>query len=185
MHASVLLLNADAQPLSLLPLSTISWQTAIKTMFADRASVIKNYDNLVLRSSRLTIPVPSIIMLNTYHRSPAKAKYTRKNLYVRDDYCCQYCAKQFVSSDLTIDHVIPKSHGGTLVWENTVTACKDCNFRKSNRIIKPIKQAVRPTWHQLNQNSKRYPLVVPDLGWQDYLQWPEDNLLVASNVTTF
>lgn len=182
MHASVLLLNADAQPLSLLPLSTISWQTAIKTMFSDRASVIKNYDNLFLHSSRVTIPVPSVIMLSSYHKLPVKAKYTRKNLYVRDDYCCQYCAKQFVAADLTIDHVVPKSQGGKLVWENTVTACKECNFHKGNRLIKPLRPAYKPTWHQLNQASKRYELVVPDSGWQDFLQWPEDKLYVASNV---
>ena len=83
MNASVLLLNADAQPLSLLPLSTISWQQAIKTIFSDRAHVIKEYDNLVLRSSRLTIPVPSIIMYHNYHKSPSRAKYNRKNLYIR------------------------------------------------------------------------------------------------------
>lgn len=183
MHASVLLLNADAQPLSLLPLSTVSWQTAVKALFSDRAHVIKNYDNLYLHSSKITIPVPSIIMYNSYQKSPAKAKYNRRNLYIRDDYCCQYCAKKFTTNDLTIDHVIPKSHGGKLTWENTVTACKDCNFRKGNRIIKPLKPAVKPSWHQLNQYSKRYPLVIPDAAWQDFIQWPDDKLTVAANVT--
>lgn len=183
MHASVLLLNADAQPLSLLPLSTISWQTAIKTMFADRATVIKNYDNLFLHSSRITIPVPSIIMLNTYHKLPSKAKYTRRNLYVRDGYCCQYCGKKFTPMDLTIDHVIPKSHGGKLTWENTVTACKPCNWHKGDsRHIKPVRPATVPTWHALNQSSKSYSLTIPDASWQDFLQWPEQNLIIADKV---
>jgi 5-methylcytosine-specific restriction endonuclease McrA len=182
MHASVLLLNADAQPLSFLPLSTISWQTAVKTLFSDRASVVKNYDDLFLHSSRLTIPVPSIIMFTSYHRSPSKAKYNRKNLYVRDDYCCQYCGGKFTTADLTIDHVVPKSKGGKLTWENSVTACKSCNWKKSDKIVKPIRPAYKPTWHQLNQYSKRYDLVIPDSGWQDFLQWPEDKLSVAPKV---
>lgn len=182
MNASVLLLNADAQPLSLLPLSTISWQLAIKTIYSDRAHVIKNYDNMFLHSSRITIPVPSIIMYNNYHKSPSRAKYNRKNLYIRDNYCCQYCGDKFPSHELTIDHVIPKSHGGKLSWENTVAACKKCNFLKGDRLVKPIRPAVMPSWHQLNQYSKRYKITIPDSAWQDFLQWPVENLDVASEI---
>jgi 5-methylcytosine-specific restriction endonuclease McrA len=95
MHASVLLLNADASPLSLLPLSTISWQTAIKAMFSEKVHVLKNYEDKFLHSSTMTIPVPSIVMLDTYHRVPEKAKFSRKNLYVRDNFTCQYCGNHF------------------------------------------------------------------------------------------
>jgi 5-methylcytosine-specific restriction endonuclease McrA len=183
MNASVLLLNADAQPLSLLPLSTISWQQAIKTIFSDRALVIKNYDDLFLRSSRLTIPVPSIIMYHQYHKSPSKAKYNRKNLYIRDGYNCQYCGKHFAAHELTIDHVIPKCQGGKLTWENTVTACKSCNFHKGDKLIKPIKAPYMPSWHQLNQYSKRYKITIPDEAWQDFVQWPVEKLEISSQIT--
>ena len=73
MNNSVLLLNADGQPLSQMPLSTVSWQTAIKAMFSDKVHVIKNYEDKFLRSPTITIPYPSIIMLNTYHKQPSKA----------------------------------------------------------------------------------------------------------------
>lgn len=182
MHASVLLLNADAQPLSLLPLSTISWQNAVKAMYSGRVHVIKNYENKFLHSTTVTIPLPSIVMLDTYHKLPDKAKYCRKNLYIRDRYTCQYCGNMFHYHELTIDHVIPKSRGGKLTWENTVTACKPCNWRKSDKIMKPITSPLRPNWHQINAASKYYDLHIPDAGWQDYLNWPEENLHIAKHV---
>lgn len=182
MHVSVLLLNADAQPLSLLPLSTISWQNAIKAMFSDKVHVVKDYDNLFINSSSISLPVPSIVMLNTYHRPPTKAKYTRKNLYIRDSYCCQYCGENFIHSELTIDHVVPKSKGGKLTWENSVSACAPCNFKKNDRMIKPIKEPQRPTWFQLNTASKNYNRIIPDIAWQDYIQWPDDKIQVADSI---
>lgn len=182
MNVSVLLLNANAQPLSLLPLSTINWQTAIKTIYSSRAHVVKNYDGMYLHSSRVTIPLPSIIMYNNYHKSPSRAKFNRKNLYIRDNYRCQYCGEKFASSELTIDHVIPKSHGGKLTWKNSVAACKKCNFLKGDKLVKPLNAPYMPSWHQLNQYSKRYKLTIPDGDWQDFLQWPTENLDIASNV---
>jgi 5-methylcytosine-specific restriction endonuclease McrA len=182
MHASVLLLNADASPLSLLPLSTISWQTAIKAMFAEKVHVLKNYEDKFLHSSTVTIPVPSIVMLDAYHKIPEKAKFSRKNLYVRDKFTCQYCGNKFAYHELTIDHVLPKSKGGKLIWENSVTACKPCNWRKSDKIIKPLSTPTRPSWHQINSLSKYYDLHIPDEAWQFYLNWPEDKLHIAKNV---
>lgn len=182
MNASVLLLNADAQPLSLLPLSTISWQNAVKAMYSEKVHVMKNYDGLFLRSTSVTIPVPSIVMLDTYHKLPQKAKFSRKNLYIRDRFCCQYCGNLFPYSELTIDHVIPKCKGGRLTWENSVTACKKCNWSKGDQIIKPINIPRRPDWHKINAASKNYMLTVPDESWQDYLGWPEDKLRVDPNI---
>lgn len=181
MNKSVLLLNADGQPLSILPLSTISWQNAIKAMWAEKVHVIKNYEDKFLRSPTVSIPYPSIIMLNTYHKQPSKAKYTRKNLYVRDKYCCQYCGGQFLYQELTIDHVVPKSKGGRLTWENSVTACGPCNVKKGDSLYpKPLTEPKRPTWHQINYANKHHPLIIPDISWQSYIQWPEDKLIVES-----
>ena len=178
MHTSVLLLNADAQPLSYLPLSTISWQNAVKAMFAHKVHVIKDYDNRFLRSATLEIPMPSIVMLNTYHRQPLTAKFTRRNVYIRDDYKCQYCGDTFGHDDLTLDHVIPKSKGGKLGWTNTVSACGPCNVRKGSKLIKPLSTPHKPTWYEINNSSKYYPLTIPDPAWQDYLNWPEEKLFV-------
>ena len=180
MNNSVLLLNADGQPLSIVPLSTVSWQNAVKAMFAEKVRVIMNYDDVFLRSAYLTIPCPSIIMLNKYHKQPSKAKFTRRNLYIRDDYQCQYCGNQFSNNDLTIDHVIPKSAGGRLNWENSVTACGPCNVKKGNQAKKPINEPIRPSWHKINYATKLHTLIIPDIVWQNYVKWPEDKLILQS-----
>lgn len=183
MHASVLLLNADARPLSLHPLSTVSWQTAIKAMFASKVHVVKNYEGKYLHSPNIKIPLPSVIMMNTYHKNPTSARFTRKNVYLRDSYCCQYCGDMFYHSELTIDHVIPKSKGGRLTWENSVTACGPCNVKKGNRTsMKPITKPYRPSWYQINGAVKLHNLQIPDAAWQDYINWPEDKLEIANSV---
>ncbi len=177
---SVLLLNADARPLSYLPLSTISWQNAVKYMFADKIHVVENYEDRVLRSANLTIPMPSVVMLHTYQKQPNLARYSRRNVYIRDDYQCQYCGNDFHYDELTLDHVIPKSKGGKLGWTNTVAACGPCNVKKGSNIIQPINKPYRPTWHQINNSRKHYPYTIPDAKWQDYINWPEDQLKVVS-----
>ncbi len=177
---SVLLLNADGQPLSMLPLSTISWQTAVKALFGGKVRTISNYDNEFIRSATLRIPFPSIVMLNTYHKQPSRAKFTRRNVYIRDNYKCQYCNNEFVVADLTLDHVIPKSKGGRLTWENSVTACGPCNLKKSDRLVQPVRIPVRPSWHQIQHSNKYHFLHIPDIAWQDYVNWPEDRLILQS-----
>jgi 5-methylcytosine-specific restriction endonuclease McrA len=184
MHASVLLLNADGQPLSLLPLSTIPWQNAVKAMYGNKVHVIKNYKDRFLRSTTVSIPLPSVIMMNTYHKHPSQAKFTRRNLYIRDEYKCQYCSKQFFFNELTIDHVIPKSKGGRLTWDNSVTACGPCNVKKADKLtMRPVTSPYRPSWFKINGASKHHTLHIPDEAWQDYINWPEDKLIVAENVT--
>lgn len=177
---SVLLLNADAQPLSFMPLSTISWQTAVKAMFGNKVHVIKNYEDKFIRSTSMSIPLPSIVMLNTYHRQPAGAKFTRRHVYIRDNYVCQYCLQQFEHKDLTLDHVIPKCLGGKLTWNNTSSACGPCNLKKGSKLQHPASIPRRPSWHEINNNSKHYTVTIPDESWQDYIKWPTDRLLVAT-----
>ena len=179
MHTSVLLLNADAQPLSYLPLSTISWQNAEKAMFAEKVHVIKNYEGRFLRSANLSIPMPSVVMLNTYHRQPSQAKFTRRSIDIDNHLLCKHCGDNFGYDDLTLDHVIPKSKGGKLGWTNTVSACGPCNVKKGSNLIKPINIPYKPTWHQINNSSKYYPLTVPDEGWQDFLNWPQELIKVT------
>lgn len=172
--ASVLLLNADAQPLSLLPLSIISWQNAIKAYYQEKVDIIKNYDDKVINSPSVSMPMPSVVMLRRYHRRPHNAKFSRRNMYVRDDYTCQYCNQQFDSAYLTIDHVIPKCRGGDTSWDNCTTACKPCNSNKSDKLIRPIIQPYNPSWYQINNGKKRIKLIIPDEGWREFIDWPQD-----------
>jgi len=175
---SVLLLNADAQPLSYMPLSTISWQSAVKTIFQEKAKVLASYENRLLRSSSFSMPMPSVILLHAYHKHPSKAKFTRRNLFIRDEFKCQYCGDRFNYGDLTIDHVIPKSRGGKLSWENSVAACMPCNVAKGKRIVNPMKKPHKPTWFEINNAARNYKLTIPDPAWQMYIQWPEELLTI-------
>ncbi|VAX37306.1 HNH endonuclease family protein [hydrothermal vent metagenome] len=80
------------------------------------------------------IQVPRVIRLLTYDRVPRQAiKFNRRNVFLRDDHHCQYCGNQFHSHRLSLDHVLPRSRGGKLTWENVVSACHKCNVRKGNR----------------------------------------------------
>ena len=88
-------------------------------------------------------------------RVPANAvTFSRRNVFKRDRYTCQYCGKQPGSEELTIDHVVPRSQGGLSTWENCVLACIECNARKANRTPEqahmPLrKHPVRPHWKPL------------------------------------
>ena len=106
-----LVLNADYQPLSYFPLSTWSWQNALKAVFLERVNVVSQY-NQVVNSPTTTIKLPSVISLKDYVPLPSKAAFTRFNVFLRDKFCCQYCRKFFRAEELTFDHVIPKSKGG-------------------------------------------------------------------------
>src|SRR5512146_2824218 len=87
-----------------------------------------------LHGARLTIRVPSVIRLLEYRRIPHQTRaLSRKNILLRDRNTCQYCGTVLGSSDLTLDHVIPRSRGGASTWENLVACCQPCNRRKGNQ----------------------------------------------------
>lgn len=180
MNGRVLLLNATGQPLSMMPLSTVSWQRAVKDYYLDKITILESYENITLRSANEAnnMPMPSVVMLKSYHRLPRIAKFTRKNMYLRDQHECQYCAQPFPGEKLTIDHVIPRSLGGGTSWENCVTACKKCNSHKGSKLIKPIREPVKPTWHNINSVVAAHGLTVPHRSWLQYIDLPEDNIIV-------
>lgn len=181
MSNRVLLLNADANPLSLLPLSTVHWQTAVKYYFHDKARILHEYPDDWLRSANFSMLKPSVIILNRFQRIPNKAKYTRRNVFIRDNNLCQYCSNKFSFDELTIDHVIPRVMGGKSTWENTVASCQKCNTTKGKRLMKPISKPYKPSWYQINQHAKQFTINIPDQNWQSYLQWPEDKIVLGSH----
>jgi 5-methylcytosine-specific restriction endonuclease McrA len=85
-------------------------------------------------SARATMHVPSVIRLLEYRRIPHQTRaLSRKNILMRDRYTCQYCHRACPASELTLDHVVPRSRGGETSWENLVACCHHCNNRKGNR----------------------------------------------------
>lgn len=129
MNANVLVLNQDYQPLSI-----CSVQRSIKLLFLDKAELLHDDPENFLRTTRETYSYPSVIRLRSYIRLPyTKIVLSRRNIMKRDGFVCQYCGKK---TDLTIDHVLPKSRGGQDTWENLTTACEKCNVKKGNKTPK-------------------------------------------------
>ena len=88
----------------------------------------------VIHSVKIALQVPKIIVLAIYDRLPRKeVKFTRQNVFLRDKHICQYCRKSFPESQLNLDHVVPRDHGGITSWDNIVTSCIPCNTKKANR----------------------------------------------------
>mmetsp|Transcript_58764 Transcript_58764/g.70072 ORF Transcript_58764/g.70072 Transcript_58764/m.70072 type:complete len:374 (-) Transcript_58764:119-1240(-) len=136
-----LVLNADYQPLNYLPLSIWTWQEAVKAVFNGKVTVVDVYPDVNIRAVNLEIPLPSVIVLNEYVSQINKQRpaFTRRNVFLRDGYRCQYCNDIFRTSDLSLDHVLPRCMGGKLRWDNAVTCCKSCNSRKGSLPISEIK----------------------------------------------
>jgi len=112
-----LVLNADFQPLSVLPLSLWSWQETVKSLFSGKVQTVEVYPDITVRAVNLDVPLPSVIALTEYvpqpHQCPA---FTRRNVFLRDGYICQYCGNKFKTQDLSLDHVTPRCVGGKLTW---------------------------------------------------------------------
>ncbi|MGA1130573.1 MAG: HNH endonuclease, partial [Chthoniobacterales bacterium] len=89
----------------------------------------------VVHSVRFNIRVPTVIVLIAFDRLPSKeVKFTRQNIYERDNHTCQYCARKLDRQELNLDHVLPRQRGGQTPWENVVCSCIPCNTPKGNRL---------------------------------------------------
>jgi 5-methylcytosine-specific restriction endonuclease McrA len=167
--SDTLVLAPDYQPVNYLPLSTIDWQTAIKLFFLDKIQVLEWYDDWTVRSAKLEMRVPAVAVTKKGFGKNGGMRFSRQNLYLRDVFTCQYCGDTFGHRDLTIDHVIPRAQGGTTVWENCVTACKDCNSAKGNKIWRPNKAPVKPNYWALVNSVKSTYRSVRHPSWNVYL----------------
>jgi 5-methylcytosine-specific restriction endonuclease McrA len=88
---STLILNADAAPISMLPLSIITWEESIKYLVADKASVLEWYDDWIVRSVTWSTRVPAVMMLREYQKKKTAVRFSKQNVFLRDQYRCQYC----------------------------------------------------------------------------------------------
>ncbi|MEU6081724.1 HNH endonuclease [Streptomyces sp. NPDC047108] len=121
-----LVLNASFEPLS-----TVSLRRAVVLVLQDKAVVEQAHPGLRVRAAAVELPVPQVIRLCRYVRVPfrRRAPWSRRGVLVRDRHRCAYCGRRAT----TVDHVLPRSHGGTDTWLNTVAACAEDNHRKADR----------------------------------------------------
>jgi 5-methylcytosine-specific restriction endonuclease McrA len=165
-----LLLNATYEPLKV-----IHWKRAITLLFQGKVEVLEFHDQEV-HGVTITFRLPSVIRLLRMVKVKrlTRVKFSRANIFTRDNHRCQYCGAKFETRDLTFDHVIPAARGGKKTWENIVTACWRCNNRKSGHTpaearMHLIKPPVEPKWlpsMTLTISFKNTPE-----SWRDYLYW--------------
>ena len=123
--------------------------------WADWSKLKPRNDEQFIRAVRFRLRVPEVVALSDYDRLPAAhVTFSRRNIFKRDHYTCQYCGAQPGSEVLTLDHVVPRAQGGVSSWENCVLACVACNKRKADCTpqqaeMRLRKQPVRPTWKPL------------------------------------
>ena len=146
-RALVLLWNESARVVDPQDYQTFSWEDWSKLRPQDGEAF--------MQAIRFRIRAPEVITLTDYDRLPSAAvTFSRRNIFKRDRYVCQYCGGQPGSEELTIDHVVPRAQGGESRWDNCVLSCVDCNHRKADRTpaqagMRLRKQPVRPVWKPL------------------------------------
>ncbi|XP_057543037.1 uncharacterized protein LOC130821343 isoform X1 [Amaranthus tricolor] len=120
------------------PVNVVCWKRAICLEFMDKADVLEYYDQTV-NSPNGSFNIPAVLrvrhLLQVMKRKRVRNTLSRKNIFYRDDYMCQYCKS---TNNLTIDHVIPVSQGGEWEWENLVTACAKCNSKKGHKTLEEV-----------------------------------------------
>ena len=159
------------------PLSTKTVQEAVMSIYDDSAVLVESWGDF-FHSEHLRLPVPKVIALREYVHVDATPKFCRRSIYLRDRYCCQYCGERFHTSELTFDHVFPKSKGGKTAWDNVLTCCVRCNVAKRDSLIgrhkgawRPLKMPRQPTSYELLKSGLEFldPSLRESFG--DWLYW--------------
>ena len=133
-----------------------------------RLQNFRKEDDDWVRTASTAIQVPRIIRLIGYDRLPKQTvKFNRRNIFARDNNQCQYCGKRFPTSELSLDHVVPRSQGGQTTWENIVCACVRCNVKKGGRTPREANMALirKP------EKPKRSPTLSMKLTSKKYQSW--------------
>lgn len=162
------------------PLGVISWIRAVTLIYSNKVVTLEEYEHEI-HSPSTSIKAPAVVLFkNNYvgRRIKNSIRFSRKNVWLRDEGKCQYCQKNVNLSSFTIDHVIPKTGGGQTMWDNVVTCCYFCNQKKGNKSLKEVGFHL----NKLPRKPMRLPyidvigdgLYTPDKGipsaWKFYLE---------------
>jgi 5-methylcytosine-specific restriction endonuclease McrA len=166
-----LLLNASYEPLKV-----VHWRKAVTLWCQGKVEVIAVHDREI-RAVSFSFKLPSVIRLLRFVKIKRRFDYvpfSRANIYARDEYTCQYCNETLSTAELTFDHVIPVTHGGSKDWENIVTCCISCNRKKGGRTPAEAGMKLRRT----PRRPESVPAIRITIGlrnapesWRDYLYW--------------
>lgn len=147
MLQKVLLLDSGYYPIKL-----IDWKKAMILFFTGRAELVEAHDHVRIHATTTSFALPKVLRLFQKHfKQTKRVKFNRNNVFLRDDFTCQYCGGTFHPKLLSFDHVIPRSKGGKTSWENIVTCCRDCNNKKADKYLKDtgmklLKKPKEPRW---------------------------------------
>jgi 5-methylcytosine-specific restriction endonuclease McrA len=133
-----------------------------------RAKNFRQEDDDWVRTASSEIQVPRVIRLLDYDKVPKQTvKFNRRNIFARDNNQCQYCGRKYPTSELSLDHVVPRSQGGQTTWENIVCSCVGCNVKKGGRTPKQAHMGLvrKP------EKPKRSPLLNLKLTQRKYQSW--------------
>lgn len=178
----VLLLNADFAPMSYKPLSTIPWTKVFfwltKGSYRDDPIItpVEYYDEVVHSGGGKEWKVPAVVAYTAMQPMASSAAFNRANIYLRDDYTCQYTGVRYPASELTLDHVHPQSRGGKTNWTNLVACHKDVNFKKADRTPKEaglrlLREPYIPSAWDLREKGRKHPVPFDHETWASYVYW--------------
>jgi 5-methylcytosine-specific restriction endonuclease McrA len=167
MQRPVLVLNASYEPINI-----CAARRALVLVLKGVATAEEHNSN-TLHAARISMPMPSVIRLLEYRRIPHQTRaLSRKNILLRDRNTCQYCGIVLPSSELTLDHVLPRSRGGASTWENLVAACHDCNRRKGNMLLPETDMKLMREPRTFTLHTSRHLMRMighSDAQWRKYL----------------
>jgi 5-methylcytosine-specific restriction endonuclease McrA len=167
----VLVLNATYEPINI-----CSWQRAIKLVVKGAAEVEQTHEKFI----HVGLHLPSVIRLKHYRRVPHRIQdLTRRNIFIRDGYRCQYCWVHVPhGKGLELEHVVPRSQGGRSSWSNLVAACSKCNKQKANRTPEEAGMPLRVRPRELTVHTARGLIRNAGVGeekWQKYLWYQNES----------
>lgn len=189
LDTSVLVLNRSFQPIHVTSLRrafTLLYQGVAQAIdeeyrlfdFSSWAALSAEVVGETIGTPTRRIRIPRVVVLVAFDRLPRmRVRFSRHNIYQRDDNTCQYCGKRFTRAELNLDHVIPRSQGGGTSWENIVCSCIPCNLSKANRTptqagMQLLREPFRPKWNpQFRPTGRGYPVWRPFLSLIDASYW--------------
>ena len=126
------------------PVARVHWQRAVTLLFGGKVEVVEEYEDREVRSVTFAIKMPAVVRFLRALRGRKRAvKFSRENVYTRDNGRCQYCSQRVPRHEATYDHVVPRAQGGRTQWENIVIACVSCNQAKGGRTPDQARMALR------------------------------------------